>query len=459
MKVLINIIIPLLLLVFSMSIAYRVVQDDKNDKEGLSLKEGIIAEHKKKINFYKKRKLEAKVELQEPKVISRSEVPLEWGYYQFPSIYRMDDGNLLVTWQMKEDDFKTLGGKEKGKNMMLSTDNGKTWKDYDNRYQLEQYYYSLRRYNGECLQITTSISSTLSSFKKIPKPVYGFEEYGTKYSFYKASELPDDLQRVTLKKWRLSHSVPSEIQRVQLSISDSGLYRCAYDDNYFFLWLGKMRELSNKEVLMCSSVSYHADKQGKIMKRGISFYKLNDGDNTLVFQGEMPFTPNLKIDPSGDWRKAAGYSEPAFIELTNGRLLCVTRSSYETGITPMYKSFSDDYGKTWTTPEAFTPNGVDPFLLRLGNGVLVLASGRPGVQLRFCFEGDGINWTDPIEMMPFPVKDGEIVTFGGTCGYTDLLPIDNNSFCIVYSLFDKEEGSGKFKKSILFRNISVKVKK
>lgn len=453
-KMLFAIIFSLSLIVFSLPIAYNVSQ-----KEQFIIKEGILAEKRKNVKFYENRKLRAIVKLKDPVVVSQSDKPLEWGYYQFPSMYRMEDGNILVTWQMKEDDYKTLGGKEKGKNMMLSTDNGKTWKDYDNRYSLEQYYYSLKKENGECLQITNNVSNAVSYYEDLPKPVYKFEEFGTKYTYYKASELPIDLQRITLKKWQLSNSVPSEIQRIQLSIKDSALYRCANDDYYFSLWLGKMRELSNKDVLMCSSVSYHTDNNGKILKRGISFYKLNDKDNNLSFQGEMPFTPNLEIDPSGEWRKAAGFSEPAFIELDNGRLLCVTRSSYESSITPMYKSFSDDEGKTWTTPKAFTPNGVDPYLLRLGNGTLVLASGRPGVQLRFCFDGDGEKWTIPVEMMVFPKKDGKIVTFGGSCGYTDLIPIDDNSFYIVYSVFGREVNKGEYYKSIVIRKVSVKLKK
>lgn len=109
-KMLFAIIFSLSLIVFSLPIAYNVSQ-----KEQFIIKEGILAEKRKNVKFYENRKLRAIVKLKDPVVVSQSDKPLEWGYYQFPSMYRMEDGNILVTWQMKEDDYKTLGGKEKGK--------------------------------------------------------------------------------------------------------------------------------------------------------------------------------------------------------------------------------------------------------------------------------------------------------------------------------------------------------
>lgn len=52
-------------------------------------------------------------------------------------------------------------------------------------------------------------------------------------------------------------------------------------------------------------------------------------------------------------------------------------------------------------PEPFTPNGVKPCLMTLGNGVVVLSSGHPGVQVRFNLDGKGHSWIDPIDMIPF----------------------------------------------------------
>ena len=429
-------------------------QDNPLIRNQFEMREGIMAKKAKTVRFKEKGKSRLKVKLSKPVVVSRSEEPMEWGYYQFPSMYRMEDGNLLITWQMKEDSHKTLGGKDKGKNMMLSTNNGRTWIDYDNRYSIEQYYYSVKKTNGDCYLILSSSSQAMSSLSNAPHPVYQFEENGRTYSFYREKDLPISLQGVTVKKWRFNDSKPTEIQNVHASFIEDGLFKCAIDD-HILLWVGRVLELSNNDVIACNFTSYHSDNHGVILPLGISFYKLNEEDCSLSFQGEMPYIPDWTIEPYDYFRKISGFSEPTFVELSDGKLLCVARSTLETVFTPLYKSISSDEGKTWSRPEAFTPNGVDPSLIKLGNGTLVLISGRPGVQLRFCTDGMGMNWTEPIEMMPYPIAGGKIIPFGGSCGYTDILPYDDSTFFIVYTVFDKDNYNGKYKKSIVFRKVSV----
>ena len=93
-------------------------------------------------------------------------------------------------------------------------------------------------------------------------------------------------------------------------------------------------------------------------------------------------------------------------------------------------------------------------LMTLDNGVLVLASGRPGMQLRICLDGDGKTWTEPIEMLPFMDDKGKYFEWW-TCGYPSLLKNDNNSFYLVYSDFRTKNKDGDFRKAIIFRKIEV----
>ena len=123
-------------------------------------------------------------------------------------------------------------------------------------------------------------------------------------------------------------------------------------------------------------------------------------------------------------RNYGDYVEPAFEILADGTFICVMRTGM---VTPMLKSFSYDNGRTWTVPEPFTPNGVDPNLLLLQNGVLVLASGRPGVQLRFSFDGKGDSWSEPLDLIPFMHEDGSYNT-NVSCSYPALLAETANSF-------------------------------
>lgn len=435
--------------------AYSSLQGAHTYKVSFKIREGIVAEHGKTIIFTTNDRKKKRVVLSEPVIVSKSNCPLEWGYYQFPSLYRLGDGNLLITWQMKEDHYSAYGKTDSGKNMMLSTDNGETWVDYDNRYNPDEYYYSIKKSNGVCMLITSPGLRIDTNKEGFPKPIYQFDENGTEYSFYQESALPSEFQGIMIKKWRIREGKPQNDSREHVAFRDNGLLRCV-NFGYMFIWNGPIKELSNNEVLSCNYQAFHSDTNGELLPGGITFYKLNDKDDSFEYQGEIPYIPDSRIDPMGKYRKARGFSEPTFIELKDGRLLCVTRSTFEAELTPMYKSYSDDEGKTWTKPVAFTPNGVDPSLIRLGNGTLVLASGRPGVQLRFCFDEEGENWTEAIEMIPYPIENGKIVTFGGTCGYTALLPYDNDSFYIAYSVFDKESFDGKYFKSIIFRKVTVK---
>ena len=98
-----------------------------------------------------------------------------------------------------------------------------------------------------------------------------------------------------------------------------------------------------------------------------------------------------------------------------------------------------------------------PRLLTLDNGVTVLLSGRPGVQLRFSVDGHGETWTDPIDFVPYRESVAKARNFNVSCGYTRVVPAeDKDSFYVVYSTFNHEEDYKTLKsKSIWFRKVKV----
>jgi hypothetical protein len=96
-------------------------------------------------------------------------------------------------------------------------------------------------------------------------------------------------------------------------------------------------------------------------------------------------------------------------------------------------------------------NGVLPRLLRLGNGTLVLASGRPGVQLRISRSGLGEDWSEPLDLLP----DTSDQLNADSCGYTSLVALDSDTFLIAYSWFQKPDSEGRPRKSVLARRIRV----
>jgi hypothetical protein len=98
-------------------------------------------------------------------------------------------------------------------------------------------------------------------------------------------------------------------------------------------------------------------------------------------------------DPIGE-----GFGEPAITLLDDGRLLCIMRTGHHF---PLYASWSNDGGKTWTPP-TYTglDRGCDPCLIKLRDGRVALSWGRRypegwskisvvGDQSRFKYPGEG----------------------------------------------------------------------
>ena len=75
-------------------------------------------------------------------------------------------------------------------------------------------------------------------------------------------------------------------------------------------------------------------------------------------------------------------------------------------------------------------------------------------QIAFLEKHPGENWTEPMDMLPFMNEDGSY-TRDVSCGYTGLLPINNNSFYMVYSDFLEHDKSGNVRKAIKIRKIIV----
>lgn len=92
-----------------------------------------------------------------------------------------------------------------------------------------------------------------------------------------------------------------------------------------------------------------------------------------------------------------GPCESNSVQLSDGRLLCVFRVGSGTDH-PFGKCYSDDDGATWGPAESINAAwSVQPKLLLLANGVLLLAGGRPGLFVWICADGSGLKW-DPINL-------------------------------------------------------------
>ena len=135
-----------------------------------------------------------------------------------------------------------------------------------------------------------------------------------------------------------------------------------------------------------------------------------------------------------------GYCEPSLALLENGQLLCIMRTQgaqFAGEYRPLYQSWSDDLGKTWTRPLPSKPHlmNIAPTLAVLDSGVVVCRYGRPGFHVAFSLD-HGHTWQDRIRFsdLPEPVITGQfdlarvgpdsLVTIGSDADGTKVWPIE-----------------------------------
>lgn len=440
--------VPTLLLTFSVllfcgcSASYKsITYHEQKEGRTLRIHEGILSQSSQRIKYKRNNRTCGIIELSEPIMLAMAELDEEWGFFQFPKIGISDDGTLITSWQMKTDSPKSYGIASKRPCVpRMSKDGGSTWVPQDHAYSRFINEYNHKYHDESVLQISTPPSKTIESYNTFPKSI---AKKGAK-TFYLVDELPDDLQGAYLY-----YQSRDKTRNIHAKVNDPGLLRYSVMNLMSVIWWGDIKELADKSLIAGVYPCDYLDTKNNVLPSGVSFYRSTDDGCSWDVVGKIP---SLSWEALNEYNGDGGFTEPTFEVLRDSTFICVMRTGSSS---PMYQSFSYDRGKSWSNPEAFTPNGVFPHLLLLKNGVLVLVSGRPGIQIRFSFDGTGKDWTEPIDMVPFMNEDGTY-TRDVSCGYASVLEADNNSFYIVYSDFTQKNKQGEERKSIWFRKIAVR---
>ena len=178
-------------------------------------------------------------------------------------------------------------------------------------------------------------------------------------------------------------------------------------------------------------------------------YRSEDNGHSWQAQGRLLYQPDLAADPMA--AKRDGFTEPTCVLFPNGEMVAVLRTTDGNGDGPLYLSRSENEGREWSAPQVIRENGALPRLLRLGNGVLVMSTGRPGADLSFSLDGRGEKWSDRYPLVPVEGPGNQ----DDSCGYTSMLALGHDSFLITYSWFKKPTGDGQTRKAILVRRVKV----
>jgi hypothetical protein len=383
------------------------------------------------------------VRLSEPAVVAVATRPEKWGFFQFPTLARWTDGTVAASWAMAADSIVSYGTSASGD--AISKDGGKTW----TRLTGEKAISGFLLPNGDRLQVVTPRAIKTSELR-LPSPVGAANDtYGkVKQPLYRHSELPPEVQGVCQSRLAKGSSrwVPE-----RAALDDPQALRYSLNGLFPIVWWGDMHIASDGAVIAGIYPGFRVREDGSAdPKDGVFFYRSTDAGHAWDIQGRIPYQPDLAADPKG--AECMGFTEPAFEILADGDFLCVVRTADGLGNGPMYSSRSGDGGRVWSRPDVMAQSGVLPRLLRLTNGIVVLSSGRPGVQLRFCADGRGKTWTQPIELMPY-IDENDTVS----CGYTSLLAMGPDRFLIIYSDFKYKNAAGEIRKAIKVREVFVRV--
>ncbi len=132
-----------------------------------------------------------------------------------------------------------------------------------------------------------------------------------------------------------------------------------------------------------------------------------------------------------------GPSESAICRLQDGRIMCVFRVESKF---PFGQTFSSDEGRSWT-PAAAMPGvfSVQPSLAVMADGAIALSGGRPGLYLWLNADGSGQRWQQ-IDILAHhnschpqePIVYSEDLSRQQTTAYTEVVAIDEDNLLYMY---------------------------
>jgi hypothetical protein len=364
-----------------------------------------------------------------------------WGRYQFPTLDRTLDGRIALSFHVNEDSARAYGNRPSEPDRGISPDGGRTW----TLVPATERVAGLLLPNGDRiiagrhdvtppaipvreLSLPTPVGTIIGTYGNLP------------YTFYRHDELPESLQGVPLV--RLPRGGTRWLPE-RATLHDPGFQRYTIQEVFPVVWWGDLTLARDGSIL---AVVYPRSRDGDV-----ACHRSTDSGRSWQLQGRIAYEPDAQADPQAAAR-TQGFTEPGTVQLADGSILVMLRTTDGLGAGPLYASRSSDLGQTWTKPTVVNAFGVMPRLLRLNNGVVVLSYGRPGVDVRFSFDGTGNQWSDPLSLVPLTSDNIQ----ADTCGYTSLLPLSDDSFLIAYSWFKRPGADGQPRKALLVRLISIK---
>ena len=258
-----------------------------------------------------------KVELSEPVLVAEAPAgETRWGRYQFPTLDRMLDGRIALTFHVNEDSATAYGKASEHPNRGLSTDDGATWTlecaTEPTAGMLLPNGDRIRAGNAEVtppsipvntLSLPPSVGTVIGTYGQLP------------YTYYRHRELPAALQGVPLM--RLARGTQRwTAERARLD--DPGFHRYTIQDVFPIVWWGDLHLAADGSIL---AVVYPRSMNGDVAS-----HRSTDSGRSWHLQGHIPYAPDLHADPLAR-RRSHGFTEPGSALLAAGSLLVMLRTT------------------------------------------------------------------------------------------------------------------------------------
>lgn len=378
-----------------------------------------------------------KIALHEPVVVSPAP-PEEnrWGYWQFPYLFRLPSGDLMLTHHVAPDEEATYGRTEAP--CFVSSDDGRVWRRLAPEVpEFARHPTHLVRFpDGECFFVPPSPPAPLSSLPKI-EPVGALDCAGP-VMLYDMNAAPEICRTMTLMR-RMPGETAWRRETARLDLPRGLLWsRGDVIANSF---------IESKPIMARDGALIVADFRTAVRqadgslpaRRGVSVFASADRGRTWTLRAIVAYDRQLM------------FGEPFLAYAPDGELLCALRTTVAGKNSPLYLSRSPDDGHTWSAPEKIADVGVFPNLLTLGCGVTVLSYGRPGLWLAFSGDGHGRAWSNRITLVEGDPRND----YANTCGYSSLEALDDRRFLVAYSDFQWRDAGGRARKALLSRAVEL----
>ncbi len=326
-----------------------------------------------------------RVTLSEPHLVGRRR-----GYFWFPNLWTMPNGDLLSTISPVPDIH--LSGVPYY--VLWSRDGGLTWSEPQ-----------VSCDGGQTLLHLHAGDSIMLPYDLRPRP----DGIGAPHNIIHAGQRVFDYVPTGVVITGMPAPVPLILP---------GLDVVSYSFNGQTLWL------EDGTYLATAYGHFEGDERDSIVA-----VESSDGANWSV--------RSIVADASCPVPGRGGPSESAICRLQDGRIMCVFRVESKF---PFGQTFSSDEGRSWT-PAAAMPGvfSVQPSLAVMADGAIALSGGRLGLYLWLNADGAGLRWQQ-IDILAHhnsclpqePITYSEDLSRQQTTAYTEVVALDEKTLLYIY---------------------------